>query len=476
MKILCIQLARLGDILLSAPALHALKRKYPDAQIDILVRPRFADAARLFNWLNVKILSTHDILEPLVTNNDVPKSLNQLDDLVTHLKAQNYDLVLNFSFSPFSSHLTKMISKSNSRGYSRYSDNSFAITDFTSGYFYSQVGIGRPNRIHVSDLLANLAEVMLEDSDFKLFECARDPEGIVIHIGASENSKAVSVDKWVMIISALQQRNLTNIKLVGAAHESGLANQIVSRVYFPIENLCGKTSIAELLNVIATAELVIGADSAPMHFATLCQVPCLNLSFSTVNFFETGPKSIGSRILYAETEEHLLSHVVANEAASIINSYSPLECVAECRAPTDAYVISNWNKMNVEWTLIKSAYFRIPFDVELSQEEFLAVQQMKELNSVIVAQYEKLESNQNDQWANEFIDQAHKLFEVIAHAYPFLMVLLRWLQVSRAMVGPASPSELCHSYKTIHLDLAKVLNEILPIEKRKHGDDNVSSK
>ena len=44
MKILVIQLARLGDIYQTWPSVFALKRKYPEAKIDLLVRERFAAA------------------------------------------------------------------------------------------------------------------------------------------------------------------------------------------------------------------------------------------------------------------------------------------------------------------------------------------------------------------------------------------------------------------------------------------------
>lgn len=44
MKILVLQLARFGDIYLTWPALRALRRRYPDASIHLLVRERFVAA------------------------------------------------------------------------------------------------------------------------------------------------------------------------------------------------------------------------------------------------------------------------------------------------------------------------------------------------------------------------------------------------------------------------------------------------
>jgi ADP-heptose:LPS heptosyltransferase len=44
MRILCLQLARLGDILNTRPVLNAILRSFPNAQIDLLVRERYSSA------------------------------------------------------------------------------------------------------------------------------------------------------------------------------------------------------------------------------------------------------------------------------------------------------------------------------------------------------------------------------------------------------------------------------------------------
>jgi len=46
LKILIVRLSSLGDILLTTPVLRSLKAKFPDAEIDFLVRERYADVIR----------------------------------------------------------------------------------------------------------------------------------------------------------------------------------------------------------------------------------------------------------------------------------------------------------------------------------------------------------------------------------------------------------------------------------------------
>ena len=66
MKILVIQIARLGDILMTWPAMRALRRAHPQAEIHLLVRPRFEAATRGLECVDrVIAMPSLEILEPL---------------------------------------------------------------------------------------------------------------------------------------------------------------------------------------------------------------------------------------------------------------------------------------------------------------------------------------------------------------------------------------------------------------------------
>lgn len=165
MKILILELARLGDIYQTWPALRGLRRLYPEAQIHVLTRSRFEAA---FDGLEVvderKILPSRDLMAPLVQPQmDVKASHDLVGKFVDSLKAEKYDWILNFSFSPLSSYLTHAIADNRSdvrlSGYSRTSDGFLAIPDDMSAYFYAQVGINKPNRFHLAEIFARWWEL-----------------------------------------------------------------------------------------------------------------------------------------------------------------------------------------------------------------------------------------------------------------------------------------------------------------------------
>src|SRR3954464_11727282 len=98
-KILVLELARLGDIYQTWPALRALKRLNPDSEIHVLTRPRFSAALEGLTAVDrIHQLPTAQILEPLVQlNMDVRTSYDRMSSFVETLKVHNFDWIVNFS-------------------------------------------------------------------------------------------------------------------------------------------------------------------------------------------------------------------------------------------------------------------------------------------------------------------------------------------------------------------------------------------
>src|SRR5688572_12327873 len=68
-RMLIIQLARVGDTLQSLMALRAAKQLYPQLEIHFLARERFASAIKRVPWLdNVITLPTDSLLGPVLVN------------------------------------------------------------------------------------------------------------------------------------------------------------------------------------------------------------------------------------------------------------------------------------------------------------------------------------------------------------------------------------------------------------------------
>jgi len=82
-KILMIRLSSIGDILLTTPLLRILKKKYPNAEIDFIVKKQFVDIVRTNPHL--------DKIYPL----DTTPGSHALRQLAQEIKTNAYDAVLD---------------------------------------------------------------------------------------------------------------------------------------------------------------------------------------------------------------------------------------------------------------------------------------------------------------------------------------------------------------------------------------------
>src|SRR4030067_2943794 len=147
MKILCLQLARFGDVYQTWPVLNGLRRENPGAEIHFLVRERFREATvGLLSVDKVISLPSREIFTAILCEQpQVNNSLKVLEYFIEGLTGEKYDRIINLSFSPASSYLVDAIAGENAliTGYTRQSDGFLKIPDDASRYFYAQVGTGK---------------------------------------------------------------------------------------------------------------------------------------------------------------------------------------------------------------------------------------------------------------------------------------------------------------------------------------------
>lgn len=469
MKILVLQLARLGDILLTSPAISALKRSYPNSEIHYLSREKFSAAAECLPYIDKHyFLPTTEILEPLIAANEkIHENINQsvvkLDLFLNELLAEKYDWIINFTFSPLSSYLVHYLSKEETKitGYTRHSDGYFSIADEVSSYFYAQVGIKKANRIHLADIFA--AQVGLELSAEDWFTNVQPDIGhlnlpekyLVVHVGASEEHKSLPGFKWARILKYFGDREQQyEVVLIGASSESAIANEVQSTVKnLKVTNLVGATTIPEIFTVIKNSSLVIGCDSAPMHIASLTQTPCLNLSVMTVNFWETGPRAMDSFIYLKEEVESIESEVVAEYLSKILNRQS-VHGLIRVLPSIPSYDLQT--ESTFSWELIQAIYFGEKFPILHDLSQYNGILKLYEINQVIIENL-MMASKFKDNTLGKILSRGDEIMSTLAKLEPQLQVLVNWIETEKLRVGPISKEIIISEYLRIHNNLSKVL-------------------
>ncbi len=482
MKILVLQLARLGDIFMTWPALRAIKRTNPNAEIHLLTRPRFDAAVKGLDVVSKHwSLDTAQILEPLAEDaNDIQKSLNRLTDQLTLLKAEKFDQIINLTFSPASSYITHYLSEENTKvlGYTRHSDGFLNFADEVSSYFYSQVGIGRANRVHLSDIFASMLGLEYVAADWAganidaLSNAAWTlPDNyIVIHVGASEAQKSLPAQNWISFVNYfISRKPNVPLVLIGAPNEKHISEAILASVKSnQIIDLVGKTQVSDLFGIIGNALFLVGCDSAPIHVASLADTPTLNLSIGKVNFWETGPKATHAFIHRAESIEKFIPQRAAEVLAQILEEQIPDDVITRVGGLSSYSVMEN-DEQSFQWRLCQAIYLGTEFPVSEDLNFYEAVIRLEEVNNLILEQLNAYQTK--GQHSNEILDSADEVITSISRLVPDVSPIVYWYQAEKIKIQPGASEDVLSATRGVHQTFNRILQVYLPQDEKTHTSE-----
>ncbi|MBK7174018.1 MAG: glycosyltransferase family 9 protein [Bacteroidales bacterium] len=295
MKILIIQTAFIGDVILATPLVESIRREYPDSTIHFLLRKG-----------NETLLTAHPYIEKVwVFNKKEQKYINLLR-IIRSIRAESYDYVINLQRF-FTTGLMTVLSGGKVKiGFDK---NPLSFL-FTKAVKHSYGNLDGAIRHEVDRNLSLISELVKEKvrrpvlypsaDDYKV---VKPGLGYVCIAPASVwLTKQFPVKKWVQLIRLLPE-DLT-IYLLGAGNDIPLCQTI--REECPkrnIEIVAGKLSFLQSAALISAARMNYVNDSAPLHIASAMNAPVAAIFCSTTPEFGFGPLSDTSYIL--EVDEKL---------------------------------------------------------------------------------------------------------------------------------------------------------------------------
>ncbi|MHB8620689.1 MAG: lipopolysaccharide heptosyltransferase II [Chloroflexota bacterium] len=279
-KILVIRLDLLGDLVMSLPAIAALKRAYPACEISVLALPYAA--AVLPMAPDVDHVLTYDV--NLVRRpREVLRPANYMRffRLVRHLRRQRYDLCLSLH-GPFACVIAWLTGCPSRFGY-RAEAYPFMLTRTLPGGRYGEA----KHEVFYSLRLAELAgaqPVSASRAEPRLvvptreqrrmrqvlaeFEIRPDTVLVVIHPGASNGSaKRWPAEHWARLANRLHGELGAAIVVTGTANEAEVVREVERGCRFKPVILAGQTSVPQLTALLKRADLVLSGDSGPAHLA-----------------------------------------------------------------------------------------------------------------------------------------------------------------------------------------------------------------
>lgn len=473
MKVLVLQLARFGDIYQTWPALRAFKRTYPSAEIHFMVRERFVAATEGLDAVDRVIpLETKSFIEDLIqTGAEEATSLVKAQSFLQQIKNEKYDQVYNLSYSRLAAYLTSFLQADGSQacGYALHSDGMMFPLDGTSSYFMAQVGVGKFNRFHLTDIFANQMNLEFIADDFNYTGAQPAVPGfqsahVAVHVGASEAGKTLSATKWSNLVKALFAHGIRNVALIGSTAEIEIAQKIENSVSGGvIQNLVGKTRLAQVFTVLRSTELLIAGDSSIMQIASLVNCRTLNISTSQVSFWETGPRADHSKVYSCMDPEMLDAEEVSRMASSMLSAKSSNleQNLLQGTASRPEFMGPQTSALeDFCWQMISAIYLSENFPVLQNMDDYRAMGHLNEMNELSIKHIEAMQATASSEAISkhaEVLAQVDIAFAKLAKVSPCTSILWNWLQVERVKIPPIAMSEVFNQTKNLHLELRDVL-------------------
>ena len=281
-SILVVRLDSIGDVLLSEPAISALRRRFPESKIDVVAGEE-----------GKAILERNPAINSFVIYNAPWHAVwrgrrvswisetRALWKVLRTLRKRRYDLVFelrgdvrDIAFALATGAIVKVGSGWRGGGYMLDSEIPYAPCAHRVDFALSIVGVvGAPTipkspRLHLSPEEQTWAERILPQSDSLHY--------IAFHLGAGFPNKCLPVDKFAQVASHIFQGPASakrRLVLVGGKKEKELAAVLVEQLPFEPINLVGETNVTQTAAVLQRCRIFIGNDSAPMHLAAASGVP-----------------------------------------------------------------------------------------------------------------------------------------------------------------------------------------------------------
>jgi heptosyltransferase III len=296
-QILVIQLKRLGDVILTTPALSELRKLYPKAHITLMLDDHSAAIAPAIAEVN----------EVWIYNRNA--SFNLWFDLVR----RGFDLCLDFTGNDRSA-LVSFLSKAAQRiGFSFVAKRAARSWGYTK-LVQSPVR-ERHTAEHYVDLVRSLGDsgpastisLRLADSVERSAQTLRREIGVrgpyfVVHPGAARPEKYWLADRWAAVIRHAQTRLRIPCVITGGndaaelRHIGDILTQSQDRSM--IFNLAGKVDFLLSAGIIRDGAFFTGVDTASAHVASAFRRPELIL-FGPTNPFHWHPMHESSVVVRA---------------------------------------------------------------------------------------------------------------------------------------------------------------------------------
>ncbi|HSK10594.1 MAG TPA: glycosyltransferase family 9 protein [Vicinamibacterales bacterium] len=291
-RILAVRLDNLGDIVMTGPALRAVRQRCPDAHITLLASPAGSRAAPLLPWLD-EILPHRAVWQD--ASNALPLDPDREAAFIGGLRERAFDAALiftSFSQSPwppaYACYLAGIpirVGHSSDFGGSLLTDSPAALPG-SLHQVDRNIALVEAARIPVAgrdlEIVPPLEARVGADQALAALGIAPGQPFALVAPGASCAARRYGPAGFAEAAAALAGRLSMPVVLTGSPRETALVETIRLRASSPhVRSLGGDIGVTQLAAVVARARLLVGNNSGPMHLADAVGCPMVILFSGT---------------------------------------------------------------------------------------------------------------------------------------------------------------------------------------------------
>jgi heptosyltransferase II len=290
-KVLFIQTAFIGDVVLATGLLETWHQQFPQHQIDVLVRKG-----------NETLLANHPFVHKVLIWNKQQNKYKHLWQVLQQIRQQQYHIVFTVQRFAATGFLAAFSNATYKVGFTK-NPFSFLFTHRIQ-HIISNQNISIVHEVERNHALlqpftkaaVGMPALYPTIADFNSVSMYTQQPYICIAPSSVWYTKQFPIHKWIECINQLP--TTYTIYLLGAKGDATICNEIKQQCNkHHIVNLAGLLSFLQSAALQKNAVMNFVNDSAPMHFASAVNAPVTAIYCSTIPTFGFGPLSSNSHIV-----------------------------------------------------------------------------------------------------------------------------------------------------------------------------------
>lgn len=320
-RALVIQLARLGDLVQTIPAITALKKSHPDWAIDLLCPAQLSVLGRLLPGISEVVTWDGAAWHRRAAGAEAevrPEHIAEAGAGIRAISEDLYDRAFVLNQHPRAFIAGELLARE-SVGAVSGKPLSHKLSPWAE-YIRSVAISNRSHRVHLADAFCGMCGLSPPNAiiPIQVPETVLPPDlepigqsdgdWIGLLVGAGDQERLVPIGVWERLIAeCLEIRPGSRIMLIGDQHEQERAQHIqgalspllLGRMW----DTTGRLSLVQLASLLARCRFVIGTDTGPLHLAAAIGTRVIGWYFARARVHETGPYGPNHWVWQAEAKE-----------------------------------------------------------------------------------------------------------------------------------------------------------------------------